>query len=56
MSGVFSSSKRAKKGVEWKHHFVCLARRDQSKVPTTDTEKDELLQAGLGENSTSIAY
>ena len=49
ISGVFSSSKRAKKSVEWKHRFVCLAWRDQSKVPTTDTEKDDLLEAGLGE-------
>ena len=29
----------------WKHRFVC----DQAKIPTTDLEKDELLQAGLGE-------
>ena len=33
----------------WKHRFVCLAYRDQVKIPTTDTDKDELLKAGLGE-------
>ena len=38
----------AKKCV-WKHKFVCLAYHDQQKIPTTDTEKDDLLQAGLGE-------
>ena len=38
----------AKKCV-WKHKFVCLAYHDQRKIPTTDVEKDDLLQAGLGE-------
>ena len=33
----------------WKHRFVCLAYCDQYKIPTTDVEKDDLLQAGLGE-------
>ena len=33
----------------WKHKFVCLADRNQQRIPTTDTEKDELLMAGLGE-------
>ena len=40
---------RRVKGAGWKHRFVCLAYRDQSKIPTTDTEKDDLLKAGLGE-------
>ena len=35
--------------VQWKHKFVCLAYRDQHRIPTTDVEKDDLLQAGLGE-------
>ena len=39
---------KPKKSV-WKHRFTCLAYRNQPKIPTTDTEKDELLQAGLGE-------
>lgn len=33
----------------WKHRFVCLAYCDQYKIPTTDVEKEDLLQAGLGE-------
>ena len=32
-----------------KHHFVCLAYCDHYKIPTIDVEKDDLLQAGLGE-------
>ena len=30
----------------WKHRFVCLAYTDQTRIPTSDFEKDE---AGLGE-------
>jgi len=33
----------------WRHKFVCLAYVGQQKAPTTDAEKDELFQAGLGE-------
>ena len=29
--------------------YVCLAYRDQDRSPTTDADKDELFQAGLGE-------
>ncbi len=39
--------KKAKKSA-WKHRFVCLSRWDQQKIPTTDIEKDDLLEAGLG--------
>ena len=39
----------ASKKTTWKHKFVCLAYHDQIRIPTTDTEKDDLLQAGLGE-------
>ena len=42
-------NKKRVKGASWKHRFVCLAYRDQSKIPTTDTEKDDLLKAGRGE-------
>lgn len=45
----FLFNKKRVKGASWKHWFVCLAYRDQSKIPTTDTEKDDLLKAGLGE-------
>uniref|UniRef100_A0A1X7VJR7 HECT domain-containing protein n=1 Tax=Amphimedon queenslandica TaxID=400682 RepID=A0A1X7VJR7_AMPQE len=33
----------------WRHHFVCLAYKDQLRIPTADKEKDDLLKAGLGE-------
>ena len=33
----------------WKHRFVCLAYSDQTRITTTNLEKDELLEAGLGE-------
>ena len=38
-----------KKKCAWKYKFVCLAYVDQKKVPTTEAEKDELYEAGLGE-------
>ncbi len=45
-----SKSKRLKgKGTCWKHKFVCLSYTDQEKIPTTDFDKEELFQAGLGE-------
>ena len=39
----------APKKCSWKHKFVSLAYHDQNRIPATDTEKDNLLQAGLGE-------
>ena len=45
----FLFNKKKAKGSVWKHRFVCLAYRDQYKIPTTDTDKDDLLKAGLGE-------
>ncbi len=33
----------------WTHRFVCLSRCNQETIPTTDREKDALLDAGLGE-------
>lgn len=39
----------------WKHRFVCLAYPDQYKIPITDVEKDDLLQAGLGEKEVEFA-
>ena len=45
----FLFNKKKAKGTMWKHRFVCLAYRDQCKIPTTDTDKDDLLKAGLGE-------
>ena len=47
VANVFTSKKRSK--CAWKHRFVCLGYYGQPKIPTTDTDKDELLKAGLGE-------
>ena len=50
MSSLFSSKRRrVETRCVWKHRFVCLAYRDQEKIPTTDIEKDDLYEAGLGE-------
>ncbi len=49
VASVFPSCKKAKAKCAWKHRFICLARHDQTRIPTTDTEKDDLLEAGLGE-------
>ena len=40
---------KPEKRVVWRHKFVCLAHRDQDRIPTTDAEKEELYQAGLWE-------
>ncbi len=39
----------------WKHKFVCLAFHDQSRIPTTEVDKDDLLRAGLGEKEVVIS-
>ena len=53
-----ASAKRKKSNhvhvYKWKHKFVCLAYRDQEKIPTTDSQKEELLQPGLGEKEISF--
>ena len=48
---LFNKGKKPKSASKcsWKHKFVCPAYHDQTRIPTTDTEKDDLLQAGLGE-------
>ena len=46
--GVKKPSKGSSRAV-WKHRFVCLAYYGQTKVPTTEHEKSELFEAGLGE-------
>ena len=45
----FTSIKKPKKINVLGNRFVCLAMYGQHKIPTTDSEKDELYQAGLGE-------
>lgn len=47
LAGKLPLSKREKS--LWKHRFVCLAYCDQSRIPMSDFEKDQLLEAGLGE-------
>ena len=51
VSTLFVHKKKLKlcKPVAWKHKFYCPAYVGQDHVPTTDTDKDELFQAGLGE-------
>ena len=39
--------KRSKR-TAWKHTFVCLAFYSQRKIPTTESNRDELFEAGLG--------
>ena len=39
----------------WTHQFVCLSERNQTTIPTTDREKDRLLEAGLGEKKVVIS-
>ena len=41
--------KKPKPSQAWKHRFVCLAHVEQDRIPTAEWEKDELLEAGLGE-------
>ena len=49
-----SASASERKKLQWKHKFLYLAYRDQTRIPTTDVEKDYLLQAGLGEKQISF--
>ena len=52
MGALFSYQKKGKataKRNTWTHCFVCLSRNDQTGIPTTATEKDYLISAGLGE-------
>ena len=44
-----NASMAKKKKCAWKHTFVCLAYVGQSRLPTTEYEKDELYESGLGE-------
>lgn len=46
MASLFNKKQKA---MEWKHRFVCLANHEQQRIPTTDSEKDMLYKAGLGE-------
>ena len=52
--GVKKPSKGLSRAV-WKHRFVCLAHFGQTKVPTTEHEKSELFEAGLGEKEVKFS-
>ena len=44
----------ARKTTTYTHRFVCLSKCNQDAIPTTDKEKDALLEAGLGEKKIVI--
>ncbi len=46
---VGSGKKKQKASTSWTHTFYCLARSDQSKIPGTMSEREALLDGGLGE-------
>ena len=48
LSSLFRTKKK-KSDSAWKHRFVCLSNVQQTRIPTTDEEKDILLKADLGE-------
>ena len=58
VSTLFAHKKKPKlcKPVAWKHKFYCLAYVGQDRVPTSDTDKDELFQAGLGRRILSLTH
>ena len=57
MSNLFHVNKKKADGNKpaWRHKFVCLAYHDQEKIPATDAEKEELYQAGLGEQEITFS-
>ena len=48
VGSVLVSGNKKKKST-WKHKFYCLAYVGQSRLPTSEAEKDDLFEAGLGE-------
>lgn len=50
VSELFKTGKRPKR-CTWKHRFVCLSSVGEEKVPTSAAYKDDLLKAGLGEQT-----
>ena len=45
--GGFSGVIKKKKRPKWKH--MCLPYHKQTRIPTMESDKDELFEAGLGE-------
>ena len=58
VSSLFRPKKVLKldKKPAWKHKFVCLVYKDQSRVPTSDIDKEELYLADLGGKRSRIPY
>ncbi len=54
IQGLFKG-KRCKPSINgWKHTFVCLALCNQTRIPTKEVDKDDLMRAGLGEKVISF--
>ena len=47
----WSSTSKKRSKCAWKHRFVCLGYYGQPKIPTTDTDKDELLVLDKSEST-----
>ena len=55
VSGLFHTKRQKSYKVSaWKHKFCCLAYKNQKRIPTTEAEKEELYQAGLGDKEISF--
>ena len=50
----YGSSNKGKKPRSWTTKFFCLSNRDSLKVPCGLQERDDLVQAGLGEKKVVI--
>ena len=46
---IVGSPRASKRKCVWKHKFMCLAYCGQSKLPSSEADRDELFEAGLGE-------
>ena len=49
VSALFNKRRKSRVDTTWKHKFVCLAFKDQTKIPVSIVEKEQLLRCGLGE-------
>ena len=46
---LFNKRRKSRVDTTWKHKFVCFAFKDQTKIPVSIVEKEQLLRCGLGE-------
>ena len=51
---IWKKKKKKSKSDTWMAKFVCLANKDQTSVPLSDTDKIDLIEAGLGEKKIQI--